>query len=331
MRATFNEIKDDIARVASGAGLTASDARLKLLVKSIQTRLGNQGKWEGMFDQLKFWVYDRVITLPMPYQSAVMFAVDDVPTTVMPNWYEFLEYGPGPQDENAWVKHAIRRGESPVVRQSTDVARVIRAYSYADERIDSVAPSIRILGYDENNVWVRTNVGGVWVDGVSLSLNGHDDPSWTESTVTFSRITQVIKPITNARVELYWADGDGTLYFAARYDHFDTHPRYEQFVCPILGTETSAHTVKAICRRKILPIITGDEELLFGNIEAYRLGLIASAKEESNDPVQSQYLWAQAKQVLKDEFTAAHGDSNAYPKIRVAGDNSITGYVPEIM
>lgn len=331
VRNTFNEIKGDIARVASGAGLTVTDDRLKARVNSIQTRLGYKGNWDGVFDTVQFTVYDKVLTLPMEYRSLSYIAFGTTPMAVMPEWYEFVENGPGPQDENGWVDKVVKRGLSPVIRQAADTPMIIRAYSYADERTDDGTPKIRIIGYDENGNWVRSEESGVWQDGIELSLMGHDATNYADSSIKFSRITRVIKPVTNERVELYWLDDDTTTtYFAAKYSHRETAPMYEQFVLPFLptsaitDTEITAYPVTAICRRRIQKIVDGNEELLFDNLEAFRLGMIALAKEESDGTQESAYFWAEAKQCLVDEFVSVNGTSNAAPRLNVVGDNTLS-------
>jgi len=336
MPATYNDIKDEIARVASGAGFVTNDERLKTRVHSIQTRLGYGGNWVGVLEQVEFAAYDRVVSLPLRYESIQGVAVNDQPTHVMPDWYEFLEYGPGPQDDNNWVKTMIRRGNSPVVRQSYDEARYIRAYAFEDERDSAgVIPTIRVLGYDENDLWVRSLDGdGEWQDGIDMELPGHSATNYSISSVKLKRVVRVEKPATVGRVELWWSDNTtpDTLYFAGRYDYFETKPSYAQYVVPILGTDVNTHVIKALCRRKIRPIVTGDEELLFDNVEAFRLGLIAMKREETEGQLQEGVaFWQLALQTLVDQHVSIHGRSNAQPILNVVGDSNTTGAQYEVM
>lgn len=331
---TYNDIKDAVARVASSAGLTAESQRLKDRVFAIQNRLGYEGKWDGCMNQVEFAIYDRLLTLPLEFETLEAVAINDLPTPIMPKWYEFIDFGPGPQDDNSWVKNVVRRGTSPVVRQSYDAARYVRAYSSVDERVEGVAPTIRILGFDENNNWVRTQVDGVWQDGESIALNGHSATNWTETTTLFKRVVRVEKPVTNGSVELWFADADETLYFAAKYEYFDTNPNYQQYVVPVLGTEINTTSVKALCRRKIRPIVSGDEELIFDNVEAYRLGLMAMAREETAGGLnEAQALWGAALQALRSKNRILNGQSFARPVVHVVGDTSTMGSnnIPEVM
>jgi hypothetical protein len=331
---TYNDIKDQIARVASSAGLTAESDRLKARITAIQNRLGYKGKWDGCMDQLEFAVYDRLITLPLEYETLEGVAVSDNPLPMMPKWYEFLDHGPGPQDDNPWVNVVIRRGFSPVVRQSYDEARVVRAFASVDERVNGETVNIRVLGYDENDVWVRTEVDGVWQDGENLALNGHLAENWAESVTKFKRITRIDKPVTNGAVELWFMDPDETLYFAGRYEYHTTNPKFAQYVVPSLGTTIQTTLVKALCRRKIRPVVSGDEELIFDNLEAYRLGLMAMAREETvGGLVEAGPLWSEALQCLRDQNRIIHGQSAAKPVVNVVGDTSTTGSgsIPVIM
>jgi hypothetical protein len=310
---TLSDVIDPLRRVASQAGLRADDVRLTEYINIAQERLLSKTHTiVGTIHRLKFYQVGGVIALPSRYERLLKGGVNGHKGQVMDQWYEFMDYGPGFQDtprpNPVWgrVDAFIDYGESPVIRQSTERARYVRVYSYVDERVSGNRPVVTVYGYDENGQWVRSERSGVWGDGIDLPLNGDLNPNYAQSTVLFTKVTQVKKPVTNGIVELYYYDGDyDETVFAARYDYWETNPSLRLYFFPIAQDKNSV--VHALCKVRYRDALNPGDQLIISSLPALRLAMRALAKEDADQITEADALWTSAKQVLCDEAFQYYG------------------------
>jgi hypothetical protein len=291
---TFNDVAPEIARVAGQAGLRVDDAELIRLVNLAQENLITGGEWAFCYARLKFCQYEGLVSLPQEYEAIVKADVDRRPVKIMDQWYEFLDYGPGQQDKNAWVAAAIDRGESPVFRQPGATPMAVRVAASVDETLeDDSLPGVIVFGYDENNVWVRTELDGAWIDGESIEVG-------STSATKFKQITQVVKPVTKGAVALAYVDEFQQEHPAARYRHTDTSPSYRTYFFPSIGTDKTAQ-IHAMVRRRFAPVVVGTDPLIITSLPALRLGVIGVAKEDAGLISESLQCFAAARAKLAEE------------------------------
>lgn len=315
MRRTLQDVTPELQRIAGVSGLKASDARLTTMVNLAIERL-----YPMVFDypntlhRLVFRQYDGIVALPTKYQSIVKVDIgghhqqNHGHSPVVSQWYEFMGSGPGQQDNKPWAHAAIDRGTSPVFRQMIGNPMNMRLYSYADERVNGIVPTVTICGYDSNRAWVRSQVNGVWIDGVQLPLNGHLAQNWVDlstagplgAPLLFSEITQVLLPVRNGIAELYWCDSLNNIYLTGRYDYFETSPAFRLYYFPRVQREPGMK-IHALCRVAFRPVLNPTDPLLIGSLPALRLAIRALAKEDANDPQIAIGFWESARAVLKDE------------------------------
>lgn len=274
------------------------------LVNIVQERLCPEGEWPFLFARLKFRQYEGILALPSEYETLIRADLDREHLRMQDAWFEFVHDGPGQQDVPYRMPGiAIDSGESCVVRQPGSTAHAVRVYAYRDERVNGVRPYVRVFGYDEYNVWVRSKVGDEWVDGIDLPLNGDTNPNYATSTIKFSRVTQILKPRTVGDLLMVYVDTAGTESFAGRYSHRDTSPSFRIYRLPgILDGDTKL--VHALVKKRVRPIQCGSDELLVTNLSALRFGLMALAAEDKGDIQGSLGFLASAVDVLRKETRA---------------------------
>lgn len=316
MRRTLADVTPELQRIAGVSGLKASDARITTMVNLAIERLYPMVlDYPNTLHRVVFLQYDGIVALPTKYQSIVRTDTGNGTgfnrhAVVANQWYEFMGSGPGQQDQIPWANAAIDRGTSPVFRQMIANPMNMRLYSYADERApgSSVVPTVTICGYDSNRAWIRSQVNGVWVDGVQLPLNGHLQQNWVDLSTAgpggqpllISEVTQVILPVRNGIAELYWVDPQSNIYLTGRYDWFETSPAFRLYYFPQVA-RTPGLTVHALCRVAFRPVINPTDPLLIGSLPALRLAMRALAKEDANDFTSAMGFWQSAKEVLKAE------------------------------
>jgi len=302
IKRTFGDVKAEIASVAGQAGLPVDDPRLISLVNLAQERLCTKGEWPFQYARIKFCQFGGIVSLPTEYEAIAHSTLDRATVEVMAPWYEFVEYGPGPQDQKKWVNVGIDRGESPVYRQPGPAGAVLRVVSTSDDEGE-----VRIFGYDENGVRV----------GETLSL--------PEATTAgkFSKITQVIKPVTVGDVVLSCTDEYGEQFQIAAYRPRDTNPTFRTYQFTGVD-EGKCKVVHAIVRRRLFPVIADTDELFITNLGALRLGVKAIALEDKGDLAGSAGALQLAKEILQDETRLYHA-GRTVPAVAVSQIISMNG------
>lgn len=326
---TLADVRSELRRTAGQAGLRADDDRLVEYINAATERLLSMvDSPVGSLHRLKFCQYGGVVALPSRYERVVKSSLDREQTPVFDQWYEFMDFGPGHQDKTPNVSVLIDRGESPVIRPAPATGWKVRIYGYADERVNGVRPKVRVLGYDEYNRWIRTESGGVWSDGEELEVDGDSATNYRESTNKFSRVTQVIKPVTNREVELYYVDDYGTTLLAGRYDYWETNPSFRTYFAPGVDS-TSGTLVHILAKVRFVPVSRDTDKLIISSLPALRLALRALATEDSDKPTDALVIWQLASKVLIDEARQYYGTA---PKPALDGMKSGIGFgdIPDV-
>jgi len=194
MKVTLGDAK---TRIAKHLNLCATDARTTEYINEAQRRLIESGKWKGTYGKFTICVTDGCIAWPRQIETIESVALNQNVGTVRNDWFEFVESGYGLLDNKDNVGHQlIDRGESPTQKDMSGAGKKIRVYAFVD---GDAGKTINIQGYDSNNNWVRTQSGGSYIDGETVTLvNG-----FVDTTTVFKSITGVRKDVTQANVQLY--------------------------------------------------------------------------------------------------------------------------------
>ncbi len=324
IKRTLGDVKSELRRVAGQAGLKADDSRLIDYINLATERLLAKSRTiVGTLHRLKFCQHGGIVALPAKYQRLVQGSVNRKNTLVVGQWYEFMDYGPGQQDTPCGadankVSAFIDHGESPVIRQSTDKPRLVRVYGYADERTAGVRPKILVKGYDEYGLWVRTDDGaGNYTDGELIEVNGDAADNWATSTKKFSKIDQIVKPVTKDKVEVYFYDADyAKTYLAGRYDSWETNPTFRLYHFPQAQHEVLIH---ALCKLRFKKVVHDDDPLIIPSLPALRYAMRALAKEDGDEYAPANDLWELAAQTLRDEAREYYGPANPFIDVKTGG------------
>lgn len=292
IKRTFGSVKAELSRVAGQAGMQATDPRLKEMVFLAQERLCSMGEWPFQYARLRFRQYGGVVSLPCEYEALVHAAVDDQPVETMPPWFEYLDFGPGPQDRKTWTNAGLDLGESPVYRQPGSDGGTLRVVSTSGDDVGQVV----VYGYD--------------TDGVRQKVS-FDLPE-SISDVQWSKITQVVKPVTSGDVVLSITDQFGEQAQAAVYRSRDTNPTFRTYRFPAVDCDESI-CVSGIVRRRLYPIVEDDDELLITNVGALRLGVKAIALEDKGQVGEGAACFSLAKTILLGESHLYKGSRQPAP------------------
>lgn len=316
-RITLGDAKN--SRLPAVLNVAPTDERFTQYLNEAIERLVKTGeKFYGLYGEFVFCVSNGCITLPRQIANVEAAAVCGKPVTIRGSWFRFIENGPGiigdcdsEQCSTAstsgfslgWFQ---KPGDYCCYNDILGDDKKIKVYCDVAEDDGAV---ITLQGYDENAQWIRTQVGGEWIDGEQVALN-----SVTPQTTTkfFSSLVAVQKPTTNGTVRLY--EYDTTLLTQrdiAVYEPDETRPAYRRVeirglpqggCCGDDDGDCTEKKVTVMAKLEYIPVANDEDWLLIGNIPALKMELMALMKEENNVWQESLVYHQKALSLLRDEL-----------------------------
>lgn len=318
IRRTYGSVKEQLARVTQN-GMCATNPQLLARVNEAQERLLNKGLYAGTYGRYSVCVYGGCITLPREFESIVGYNFGQVPGQVYNEWYEFMANGPGIAPAGDW-KHLIDRGYVPTFRPLDD-QRYIKIYTDLNE---SSSATLLLRGSDNFNNRIQTQENGQYIDGERLVLQNAP----VTSTSAFREIDSISKTPTKGWVRIYAVDPDtGKEGCIAILAPDETLPMYRRYAIP--GYENTDGTIcTVLAKRKFIPIISDDDDLIVSNLGALKMMLIAIEKEENNNLEDAMKYELKAVDLLKEELNEVQGASIGRPQIQM--DMFAMGEIPNM-
>jgi hypothetical protein len=309
MNLTVAEARD---RIASAAGLCASDARVLSYLNRAIRRLLPKGKWKGTYMTFQICVNSDCITWPRQIGTIEAVNVCSKPIAVRNSWYEFLEAGPGTQNGNSGLKH-LDRGEHCAFDDITASAldRKIRVYADVTE---GAGKTIILQGYDQYGIWIRTQDAGVWIDGEKVAI-----PATTAgpsvSTKVFSKLVRVIKAETNGAIRLYEYNTTDAVNVRplAFYEPDETLPSYRRSYLPGLSRvhsngDCERAQVEVVAKLRFYPVSGENDFLLIANLDALEEETRALVHFDNRNFAEGYTAEKFAVSLLNDELSQYLGD-----------------------
>ncbi len=314
IRATYGNVKPELARVAGTTGMSVTDPRLLVRTNLAVQELMNEGAWPGVVDRWKIRAVSGKIVLPPDLDMLLEFTVDGIPQTVMSPWAEFVNYGPAIGEDllarnsntnlqRTWWGcqggNVYDRGELPVYTQipvsdgSCGCADIpvgpwfIRQYATRTET-EGIYSTVQGL---KDGMIVRTEVvtsdgsGMEWINGERIPIS--NGSSFWQSTETFDSITAYTKPETNGYVRITAWNGTDEIELS-NYAPAETTPSYHHYWSPRLEAmrcdgDTCLRVVLARCRRRFVPVEEDTDVMIISNVLALKEMMIAQWKREADN------------------------------------------------
>lgn len=309
----------------------STSSEVVTMVNRVERRLMRikGGKWVGATARLRICTSTTgCLAWPRQIETIEAFQVCNVPGTIRNGWYEFSLQGPGALNaSSSWYNNLVDRGTLPTFDTPDNATSKVAVSADVPE---AATARILIRGYDQNSAWIRTQDGGVWIDGEYVSIVGGVT---TYSTKYFTSITGVIKPVTNGPVRLYQYDvPTATLVKQlAYYEPTEEVPIYRASLLPGLATRRGCPTltscgcsdnsrtqVTVMAKLRHIDVADDNDFLVLGNEAAFVLGAQALLKERRNLWDEAQKYWASAERELQNELSSFEGDG-ALPTFKQEG------------
>lgn len=198
--------------------------------------------------------------------------------------------------------------------------------------IDSFPAYKSSLGYTMSRTgseWQITNPDGSFQ--VVLSDGGNADYPWQEgwpgevtstelprtTANAFRSIDAINKTATKGWVRVYAVDPTtGAEYCIAILAPDETLPQYRRYAIPGHDREEGVN-VTVLAKRKFIPVVTDDDDLIVTNLGALKMMAIAIEKEENNNLDEAMKYEEKAVELLREELKEVEGANIGRPQIQM--------------
>lgn len=324
MRLTLADAR--ASRIPNVLGICASDARVPQFVNESTQRLLTKGHWWGSYARFRICATDGCLTMPPQVAALERASICGSSLRIHDQWYEFLENGFGVQHSINGstggscstaggacfgMGDALQRGTFPTF---ADVQGVNKKLTVVCDRVSDVGKAVLLLGYDENNNWIRTSQSGVIRDGELVALA---QAAGTTTTNNFSVVTDVQAPATlDGQWWLYEYNVDtAALRMIGNYQYFETRPNYQRYFFPSIRSgsnkdgECTLTTVEGIFKLDYIPVKNDTDYLIIPNLPALKdmsRGIFLAENEPDGEKAE-RLLAAGERSALRElDFELSH-------------------------
>jgi len=277
------------------------DVSVPMRLNEVCERFFVSGRWKGMLVEVDLDANQGYVTLPRRCEAVLGITVAKAPRTPFGRWYSFVPGGPGQLDSSAY-------SGPDLVLDAGDSHPVFRDPPYEAFRLRVKVPNTSDRDTGNYIVFKGNDVDGNYVFGSDGSEGLQLDLISAENTTTqyFSALTGVLKPLTNGYLTLWAVDASGAETQIGEYEPGETNPEYRRYrVERPSGSETPV--VRALCKRRYIPVLSEHDEIIPDNMGALKLGLISLKYEDTNDLERSTEYFTKALSLLNSELREARG------------------------
>lgn len=316
MRLTLRDMRE--SRLPRVLGVSPTSDDFTAFINEGIERLIQRGHWEGTYQRINLCVNDGCLTFPRQVASISGITFCNSPIKSFNQWYEFLEEGNGTLYANGCNSSCpgpafLDRGHYPTLSDITGANKRIRIYPRS---ITDVGKKVLIKGYDENNNWIRTNLGSDgWIDGFYLTIA---DP-FVDSDFDIKSITDVIKDETNDVVLMYELSTAGVERLLGSYEPSERVASYRRFFISAFdghgtgcGCSTcSSKSITALAKLEYMPVKNENDPLYISHRPAIKeICMSVRFGEMDTDRAQRQAILHEKRAIRELQ----HQQDNITPK-----------------
>jgi hypothetical protein len=173
----------------------------------------------------------------------------------------------------------------------------------------------------DNLLEVDANAGSAnypWLASWSESGSGIVLTELPRTTVNaFRSIDAINKTATKGWVRVYAVDPTtGSESCIAILAPDETLPQYRRYAIPGLERQEGV-TVTVLAKRKFIPVVSDDDDLIVTNLGALKMMAIANEKEENNNLDEAMKYEQKAVELLREELKEVEGANIGRPQIQM--------------
>jgi len=281
----------------------------------VMPRIYAMGMWRDLLYDWSIETTNDYFALPEHAESLLGAMVQNSPVEMQSQWHDYRISGyasDGPAPIFGVVDDGFHPAKEDIVHEeSGDIYRII-AHPVAPNTLLPTEGSVTV-------VYGRSTDGSVGEDTVgeyTFELNGgasittpHDDIMDIKS-ISFSDVPE--------EVELKYGDSGHTISITVATIKGDGVARYRRF--RFANSSGSTRNVKLLLKRAWEPVLTQDDIIYLGNLNAIKHGLLGMLAEDNADLERAQYHWTICRQLLDEELDAARGAAKPKPILKPVGN-----------
>jgi hypothetical protein len=270
-------------------------------INEICERFFVSGRWKGMIVEVDLDASQGYVTLPRRCEAVLGITVDKAPRTPFGRWYSFVPGGPGQVDSSSHCG-------ADLILDAGDNHPIYRDSPYETFRLRVKVPStsdrdtghyVVLKGNDADGNPVYTSDGS---EGLSLPLTAAENTT----TQYFSSVSGILKTLTNGYLTLWAVNAAGAETQIGEYEPGETNIGYRRYRV-VRGDNSEAAVVRALCKRRYVPVMSENDEIIPDNMGALKLGLISLKYEDTNDLERATEYFNKALSLLNAELREQRG------------------------
>jgi hypothetical protein len=292
----------------------ADTAEQKQITNEALEAIITSGRWDGTEVEIQVRVAgDGLLTLARELVTCKGVRVDGNVRNMASIWYNYLS---GTSELSQFSTNIQDHGDRwPVfkdMRPSSTQPAPIGPFGTMFESSPPEPAQLRVVCPSDNGATVE--VHGLDTNGVDIYTGTQHGELLTVGAAIpavnagpyFSRITEVILPITDEPATLYACYDDNTQEAIGYYAPGETNPNYRRYlvqealtnvVAP--GTQT---IVNALCQRRHIDLVADNDVCAISNFKAIRHAVRSIHWQNEGDPTRQNEEFNDAIKILNQEF-----------------------------
>lgn len=280
----------------------------------VMPRIYAMGMWRDLLYDWTIETTNDYFALPEHAESLLGAVVQNSPVEAQSQWHDYRISGyasDGPSPIFGVVDDGFHPVKEDIIYDGTN-------YEVA---IEPISPNSSLP--NEGDLTLFFSEGGSASDSsysIDVSLGGQNSISAyanelsgdaTLKSISYSGIPEAIRVVavksgdSSVKTILAEVKGDGV----ARYRRF----RFS-------NSSGSTQNVKLLLKRAWEPVLTQDDILYLGNLNAIKHGLLGMLAEDNADLERAQYHWTVCRKLLDEELDAARGAAKPKLILKPAGN-----------
>ncbi len=323
---TLKDIQTSQFQAAAGCCVTSPDF-MELVNDTIDEYM-RRGDWNGTLIPIRVCVKNGCVTWPRYVGEVrkINFCVSSAPVFTV--WHEFLEHGYGCNSGvygwRGWCgeeRKMTMQFRSPVYNDIYPSLSTIRVYPMCQE---DAGATVTLFGLDRYNQPLKENIGGVWRDGVTITVAN----PFGSTSVFVNKIDRVVKSVTQCKLNMYAYDAErDVLWDLASYDPSETSPDYLRYQLsggwsPSGCSGSCNQSIIALVKLQNLPIKVATDLVIINNRRALLQGIRAMKVEQSNGDATK--LWLSGIESLNRGLENSSPDSDFAAQDGVFGGRTLS-------
>lgn len=282
----------------------------------VMPRIYAMGMWRDLLYDWSIETTNKYFALPEHSESLLGAMLQDSPVDAQSQWHDYRISGyasDGPSPIFGVVDDGFHSTiEELRIPTTADVYEIV---------VRAISPSVS-LPSDGEIVVESTLLNGTKVRN-SVDFSSYA-AGWSDATVT--EVNSISFSDIHDGVEVYASNqNDDSEIILARIKG-DGVARYRRFRFSNSGSEV--RNVKLLLKRAWQPVMSQDDIMHLGNLNAIKHGLLGMLAEDNADLERAQYHWTICRQLLDEELDAARGAAKPKLTVKPAGNNF---HIPNII